>query len=122
LRGRRFRQPTDRPWDGVAPGERRAALSVSREDVLHVAELARLDLPDEEVESLTADMNRILGFFERLSEVETEHVEAAFSALLGRDVFREDEVGQMLSNAEALANAPDRHEGYFRVPAFLPEE
>jgi aspartyl-tRNA(Asn)/glutamyl-tRNA(Gln) amidotransferase subunit C len=97
-------------------------LSVSREDIRHVAELARLDLPDEEVESLTVEMNRILGFFERLSEVDTDGIEPAFSLLVGRDVFRPDKVGDMLTNGEALANAPDRRAGYFRVPAFLPEE
>jgi aspartyl-tRNA(Asn)/glutamyl-tRNA(Gln) amidotransferase subunit C len=67
-------------------------------------------------------MNRILGFFEMLSEVGTDDVEPAFSLLAARDVFRPDEPGPTLTGEEALANAPDRHEGYFRVPAFLPEE
>jgi aspartyl-tRNA(Asn)/glutamyl-tRNA(Gln) amidotransferase subunit C len=67
-------------------------------------------------------MNRILDFFERLSEVGTDDVEPAFSLLAGRDVFRPDEPAPMLTNAEALANAPDHREGCFAVPPFLPEE
>jgi aspartyl-tRNA(Asn)/glutamyl-tRNA(Gln) amidotransferase subunit C len=90
--------------------------------VEHIAALAGMDLSLPEAESLREDMNRILGFFETLSDVETEGAEPAFSVLAGRDVFRADEPADMLTNEEALANAPDRHEGCFRVPAFMPED
>jgi aspartyl-tRNA(Asn)/glutamyl-tRNA(Gln) amidotransferase subunit C len=67
-------------------------------------------------------MNRILAFFEMLSEVDTADVEPAFTLLAARDVFRPDEPTPPLTGNEALANAPDRYGRYFRVPAFLPEE
>lgn len=97
-------------------------MSVSRADVEHIAALAGIELSPAETESLREDMNRILDFFETLSDADTEGVEPAFSVLTARDVFRPDQPGDMLTNAEALANAPDRHEGFFRVPAFMPEE
>ncbi|MBN2564324.1 MAG: Asp-tRNA(Asn)/Glu-tRNA(Gln) amidotransferase subunit GatC [Candidatus Eisenbacteria bacterium] len=97
-------------------------MGVSGTEVEHVAQLARLDLSTEEVESLTSELNRILEYFERLSEADTEGVEPAFSALRGRDVFRPDEPDAMLTQEEALANAPRRRGGYFVVPAFLPDE
>jgi aspartyl-tRNA(Asn)/glutamyl-tRNA(Gln) amidotransferase subunit C len=81
-----------------------------------------MDLSRAERESLWEDMNGILGFFDSLSEVPTDGVEPAFSVLTGRDVFRPDDRATMLTREEALANAPDRHEGYFRVPSFMPEE
>jgi aspartyl-tRNA(Asn)/glutamyl-tRNA(Gln) amidotransferase subunit C len=96
-------------------------MGVSRSDIEHVAELARLDLTEEEVGSLTEDLNRILDYFERLSEVDSDGVEPAFSALRERDVLRSDVERASLSQEEALANAPDSYDGHFRVLGFLPE-
>jgi aspartyl-tRNA(Asn)/glutamyl-tRNA(Gln) amidotransferase subunit C len=97
-------------------------VAVTKADIEHVAELARLELRPEDLESLRNEMNRILAFFGRLSEVDTDDVEPAFALLTGSDLFRPDVPAPMLDTEDALANAPDTYDGHFRVPGFLPDE
>ncbi len=97
-------------------------MAVTKEDVRHVASLARLAFSDAEIEELAAEMSEILGFFESLARVDTAGVEPAFRALRRENVVRDDDVGEMLSPDDALANAPDREGNYFRVPGILPKE
>jgi aspartyl-tRNA(Asn)/glutamyl-tRNA(Gln) amidotransferase subunit C len=97
-------------------------MAVERSDVERVAELARLRFSDEELDSFTTEMNGILELFEVLSGVETEGVEPAFRVLRRSNVFRDDEPGEMLEPGDALANAPDAHDGSFRVPDVLPAD
>ncbi len=97
-------------------------MAVERGDVEHVATLARLAFSEEELVAFTTQMNGILALFEELREVDTDGVEPAFRVLRRSSVFRSDEPGEMLGSDEALANAPDRHEDAFRVPAVLPND
>ena len=85
--------------------------AVDPEEVRHVADLARVDLDDEEVERFTEQFGEILDAFEVLEEVpEVEH-EADLV-----NVMRPDETHECLSQAEALQNAPEDEEGYFKGP------
>jgi aspartyl-tRNA(Asn)/glutamyl-tRNA(Gln) amidotransferase subunit C len=97
-------------------------VAVGRSDVERVAALARLRFSDEELDSLTTEMNGILELFEELSGVETDGVEPAFRVLRRSSVFRRDEPREMLDPADALANAPDACDGSFRVPDVLPND
>lgn len=97
-------------------------VAVEKRDVERVAALARLEFSDEELVSFTGEMNRILELFVQMSEVDTDGVEPAFRELLRKNVFRVDDPGEMLDAREALANAPDTHEGSFRVPAVIPDD
>jgi aspartyl-tRNA(Asn)/glutamyl-tRNA(Gln) amidotransferase subunit C len=97
-------------------------VAVERGDVEHVATLARLAFTEEELVAFTTEMNAILALFEELQAVNTDGVEPALRVLRRTNVFRNDEPGEMLTAAEALANAPDRHEGAFRVAAVLPDD
>ncbi len=97
-------------------------MAVEKGDVEHAATLARLAFTEEELVAFTTEMNGILALFEELKEVDTDGVEPAFRVLRRRNVFRGDEPGEMLPPDEALANAPDRHEDAFRVPAVLPND
>ncbi len=97
-------------------------MAVEKGDVEHVATLARLAFTEEELVSFTSEMNGILALFEELEGGDTDGVEPAFRVLRRRNVFRGDEPGEMLPPEEALANAPDRHEDTFRVPAVLPKD
>ena len=97
-------------------------MAVDRRDVERVATLARLEFSDEELDSFTVEMNGILAFFEQISGVDTDGVEPAYRVLRRRNVFRRDEPGEMLTQDEALANAPDPHGGFFRVPPVLPND
>jgi aspartyl-tRNA(Asn)/glutamyl-tRNA(Gln) amidotransferase subunit C len=85
--------------------------SVDAEDVRHVAELARVDLADEEVAEFTAQFGDILDYFEALDEVPEVDAEPDLV-----NVMREDEVQEGLTQEEALANAPETEDGFFKGP------
>ncbi len=92
------------------------------DDVLmaKVEALAGLRLTPEEREALRADLEKILAYFHKLQEVDTQGV-PPFSPLPGQiNVLREDEPEASLPPEEALRNAPDAVDGYFRVPPLFP--
>jgi aspartyl-tRNA(Asn)/glutamyl-tRNA(Gln) amidotransferase subunit C len=91
-------------------------VAISRDEVLHVARLARLALTDEEIERLGAQLNAILEAVGKVAELDLEGVEPTAHPLEVVNVWAEDEPRPCLSVEEALANAPDREEGFFRVP------
>ena len=95
-------------------------MSVTLDEARRIAALARLSFGENELSRMADDLERILAHFETLSTVDTEGVEPAFRTLRRENVFRPDVVGEMLDSEEALANAPDSLDGWFRVPAFLP--
>ena len=91
-------------------------VAISRDEVLHVARLARLALTDEEVERLGAQLNAILEAVGKVSELDLEGVEPTAHPLDLVNVWAEDEPHGSLSVEDALANAPDRDRGFFKVP------
>jgi len=92
---------------------------LSREEVEHVAYLARLELSEEEKESYTRQLNSILDFMQQLNELDTREVEPMAHVLPLVNVLREDEARPGLSREEALSGAPDRDQGQFRVPKIV---
>ena len=92
---------------------------ITRKEVEHVARLARLELTEEEKERMTAQLDSILGYIDTLSELDTSQVEPTTTVIPMVSVMREDVVRQSLSQDEALANAPDREDVYFRVPRII---
>ena len=94
-------------------------MALSREEVLHVAELARLSLGPEEVELFTRQLNDILAYVEKLQELDTSGVEPMAHVIPVFNAFREDEVRAGLPREEALENAPAREEGHFLVPRVI---
>jgi aspartyl-tRNA(Asn)/glutamyl-tRNA(Gln) amidotransferase subunit C len=91
-------------------------MAISRDEVLHVARLARLALTDEEVDRLGAQLSAILEAVGKVSELDLEDVEPTAHPLDVVNVWAEDEPRDSLSTDDALANAPDREAGFFRVP------
>jgi len=91
-------------------------MAISREEVLHVARLARLALTDEDVERLGAQLNAILEAVGKVAELDLADVEPTAHPLELVNVWAEDEPRPSLPVKEALANAPDREAGFFRVP------
>jgi aspartyl-tRNA(Asn)/glutamyl-tRNA(Gln) amidotransferase subunit C len=91
-------------------------VAISRDEVLHVARLARLALTDEEVERLGAQLSAILEAVGKVSELDLADVEPTSHPLELVNVWAEDEARPSLPVDEALANAPAREGGYFRVP------
>lgn len=94
-------------------------MSVSEKEVRYVADLARLQLSDEEVKSLSGDMNKILGYMDLLNEVDTTNVEPLEHVIEMDSRLRKDEAKPTITHEEALKNAPDADSDYFRVPKVI---
>lgn len=94
-------------------------MELSRERVEHIADLAKLDLSEEEVATYQAQLSAILEHFEQLQELETEEIPPTATVLPLRSVTRPDEVEPPLARRKILDNAPEAEDGCFRVPAVL---
>jgi len=88
-------------------------------NIQYVAQLARISLTLEEQAQMGAQLGGILGYVEKLNEVDVSQVEPTAHAFPLVNVFRADEVGVSLSNEEALRNAPSRSQGLFVVPKIV---
>ncbi len=94
-------------------------MSLSVEDVAKVALLARLRVDPAELETFTAQINSIMDYVAQLQELDTTDVEPLAHGVELRNVFRDDVRGSALDREKALANAPQRNESSFLVPAVL---
>ena len=92
-------------------------MAISRDEVVHVAQLARLELSEDELERFAEQLNAILEAVGKVSELDLEGVEPTAHPLDLVNVWAEDEPRPSLTVDEALANAPDREGDSFRVPA-----
>ena len=99
--------------------ERMATLS--RDDVAHVALLARLGLTEEELTRLEGQLNHILDQYAKLAELDTEAIPPTAQTIELQNILRDDVAGPSLSSADALSNAPDRDGDFIVVPAILGE-
>ena len=91
-------------------------MAITREEVLHVAKLARLELTDDEVERLTGELSAILEAVSKVSELDLSDVPPTSHPLELVNGFGEDEPHECLSLEDVFANAPDRAGDLFRVP------
>ena len=89
------------------------------EEVQHIAELAKLDLSEDEIERYASDLSAILDYAQQLQDVDTDHIPPTASVLPLRNVMRPDEARPGLEPEDALANAPESDKGYFKVHAVL---
>ncbi len=96
-------------------------MSLTRQDVEKVALLARLQLTDAELETMTGQLAQIVSYVDQLAEVDTENVEPMAHAVEVANVFAADEVRPSLSRDAALANAPRTNGRGYLVPAVLGE-
>ena len=92
---------------------------LEREEVQHVARLARLHLSDEELERMREQLDAILAYIDKLRELDVEGVEPTSHAVPLVDVMRDDALAPCLPQEAALANAPDRDGEFFRVPRII---
>jgi aspartyl-tRNA(Asn)/glutamyl-tRNA(Gln) amidotransferase subunit C len=94
-------------------------MSLTADDVRWVAHLARLQLTDDELATMTRQLSAIVAYVDQLAQVNTDGVEPLAHALEVRNVFRADERAPSLPVADALANAPQRRGDFYAVPAVL---
>ncbi|MGF7185555.1 aspartyl-tRNA(Asn)/glutamyl-tRNA(Gln) amidotransferase subunit C [Desulfitispora alkaliphila] len=91
-------------------------MGISKKDVEHVAILSRLELTETELEKYTTQLNDILGYVQKLEELDTSNVEPTAHVLPLKNVLRDDVVKDSLDQDEAFRNAPDSENGFFKVP------
>ena len=94
-------------------------MNLSKEEVQHIALLARLGLSEADVEKFRIQLSQILQNFEILNEVDTANLEATAQSIPLNNVFRADDPKHSYPPHEILANAPQQEAGYFKVKAVL---
>lgn len=94
-------------------------MKISRAEVEHIADLARLELGEEEIEQLQKDLSQILEYVELLNELDTSDVLPTSHVVVKGDVLYEDKARHSLPRDDILANAPHAQEGFFRVHAIF---
>lgn len=96
---------------------------LNKQDVLHVAKLAKLKLTDAEVEKFLDQLSSVINHFEELNEVDTSNTEPTNQTTGLENVFRNDEIksNQIFSQDTALSGSEEVYNGYFKVPAILSE-
>jgi aspartyl-tRNA(Asn)/glutamyl-tRNA(Gln) amidotransferase subunit C len=99
----------------------RRMVSISRDDVVHVAHLARLHLTEDEIDRMQAQLTNILAAVETLGDVDTSDVSPTASVIQLENVMRDDVAVPPLEREAALANAPLRDDPFLRVPTVLEE-
>ncbi|WP_082235197.1 Asp-tRNA(Asn)/Glu-tRNA(Gln) amidotransferase subunit GatC [Halobacillus massiliensis] len=92
---------------------------ISKEEVKHVAHLARLAITEEEADMFTKQLDDIITYAEQLNELDTEGVKPTTHVLDIKNVMRKDEPKKWIEKEDALKNAPDQQDGQFKVPSIL---
>lgn len=94
-------------------------MAVSKTHVDYIATLARLSFNDSEKDAMARDLNSILGYVEKLNELDTQAVEPLSNMGDRTNVLREDSPAPSISNPDALLNAPDAQDRFFKVPKVI---
>ncbi|RLB69963.1 MAG: Asp-tRNA(Asn)/Glu-tRNA(Gln) amidotransferase subunit GatB [Deltaproteobacteria bacterium] len=94
-------------------------MKINEKSVEHVARLARLHLDPNDLKIMTSQMDAILGYVDKLNELDTDGVEPMAHAVPMSNAFREDEIGRSLKIERALQNAPVADETCFKVPKVI---
>lgn len=93
-------------------------MSISLEQIKHLAHLSRLEFSDQELKEMQGDMGKILDFVAQIDALDLTGIEPLTQMSDSVNVMREDQTKGMIEKDEALKNAPDANSDYFRVPKF----
>ncbi|MBI5188544.1 MAG: Asp-tRNA(Asn)/Glu-tRNA(Gln) amidotransferase subunit GatC [Nitrospirae bacterium] len=94
-------------------------MKISKEEVEHIAKLARLSLSGEEKELFGSQLSSILDYMEKLNELDTRDIEPTSHVLSLSDVMRDDTLRHSIPREDALMNAPDHTDKFYRVPKII---
>lgn len=95
-------------------------MSITKEQIKHVAKLSRLEFDEESIEVFTEKFSSVINYVEKLREVDTEGVKPTYHPHPSiRNVMREDEVKESLDREEVMKNAPENENGYVKIPKVL---
>jgi len=94
-------------------------MKITKEEVIHVAQLARLDMDEESIDAFAGQIGKILDYVDTLNRADTDGVEPTSHAISLTNAFREDVETPSLDPDDALANAPEKEDGSFVVPRVI---
>ena len=94
-------------------------MSVTKDEVKYIASLSRLEFNESELEDFTNEFNQILNYIDKLNELDTENIEPLSHPIEKKNVFRKDKLVASINRDEALKNAPDKTDEYFKVPKVI---
>ena len=94
-------------------------MTISKEEIMHIANLADLNLTDKEIEGYAKDMNEILEFANTLNSVDTTEAKETIGTNSKYNVFRKDEVKNFENREKLLQNAPSSEDGMFHIPKVI---
>lgn len=94
-------------------------MAISKEEIVHIAKLASLNLSEAEIERYAKDMTEILDFANMINSVDTDQIKETIAANENYNVFRKDEVIPSTDRDLLLQNAPSKDEGMFRIPKVI---
>ncbi|MFQ6002286.1 MAG: Asp-tRNA(Asn)/Glu-tRNA(Gln) amidotransferase subunit GatC [Candidatus Zixiibacteriota bacterium] len=94
-------------------------MAITLKDVEYVANLAKLELSEEEKKRFQKELDNIIKYIDQLNDLDTENVPITSQVTFLQNVLREDKVVPSLSSDEALANAPEKKDGFFKVPRVI---
>ena len=94
-------------------------MKITKDEVIHVAELARLDMDEASIETFADQIGNILEYVDTLNRVDTEGVQPTSHAIFMNNAFREDAEKEHLDRDAALSNAPEKEDGNFIVPRVI---
>ncbi|RJP75969.1 MAG: Asp-tRNA(Asn)/Glu-tRNA(Gln) amidotransferase subunit GatC [Desulfobacteraceae bacterium] len=91
-------------------------MPITKNDIIHVADLARIEIDEVSLDKLTEQIGRILEYVDTLNQAETNSIQKTSHAITLTNAFREDITREYLTNDQALSNAPEKENGAFVVP------
>jgi aspartyl-tRNA(Asn)/glutamyl-tRNA(Gln) amidotransferase subunit C len=94
-------------------------MKLSREEVLHIAALAKVGVTEADVEKMREQLSNILENFEALQKLNTDNITPTAQSVMLQNVIMDDEIGPSLSTEEVLSNAPQREDDFFKVKIVL---
>ena len=94
-------------------------MEITNKLIQDIAALAKLEFDEQSAKQMKADLEKIIGFVDKLSEIDTDGIEPLIYLSEEVIVLREDEVKAVISQVEALKNAPEKDSDYFKVPTVL---
>jgi aspartyl-tRNA(Asn)/glutamyl-tRNA(Gln) amidotransferase subunit C len=92
---------------------------INRDDLLHIAKLSRLTIPSEEENELIDQLSQTVSYIDVLTKLDTQNVAPTFQVNHKKNVFRSDEIKPSLTQQQALSNAKDAYQGYFKTEATI---
>lgn len=95
---------------------------ISKEDIKHVATLAKLEFTDEELEKFTAQMDDIIDMADQLGEVDVQNVAPTTQVVAEKNVFREDVIVKGESRDDLFKNVPESQDGFIKVPTIIDKD